>query len=116
MKAVDYLKTMKRMCNFYTHCSKCPLGEAGNSDELDCEEYESAYPEKAVEIVKKWAKEHPPKTYLSVLLEEFPDTKLNSEGYPFFCAISIYGDLHKPNCTHTACRDCWNREIKERED
>lgn len=113
MKAVDYLKTVKRMCNFYTYCSKCPLGEAGNSDELDCGEYESDYPEKAVEIVEKWAKENPQKTYLSGLLEKFPNAELNSEGYPFFCAISIYGDLHKPNCTYTACRDCWNREIKE---
>ena len=30
------------------------------------------YPEQAVEIVEKWAKENPVKTYLSVLLEKLP--------------------------------------------
>jgi hypothetical protein len=59
MKAVDYLKEKARMCNFYTYCSKCPLGEAGNSDELDCCDYELDYPEEAVEIVEKWARGNP---------------------------------------------------------
>lgn len=57
MKAVDYLKTMKRMCEVYSYCVGCPL--ANNDEGLACVDYESDCPEEIVEIVEKWAKENP---------------------------------------------------------
>lgn len=112
MKAIEYLKAKARFCTGI--CNICPLSSNNNEEKLYCDDLEIERPEIAVELVEKWAKENPQKTYLSGLLEKFPNAELNSEGYPFFCAISIYGDLHKPNCTYTACRDCWNREYKEK--
>ena len=106
MKAVDYLKEKARMSN-------CPLN---NVENMACVILESKYPEKAVEIVEKWAKENPVKTYLSVLLEKLPNTKTSIDGIPVFCVSVLFGGdiyCHKNNIR---CVDCWNREYKESKD
>ena len=107
MKAVDYLKEKARMSN-------CPLN---NVENMACVILESKYPEKAVEIVEKWAKENPVKTYLSVLLEKFPNVPLDKKGVPIsFCPEDIYGGEEWEDCNSIIegkCTKCWNREYKE---
>lgn len=107
MKAVEYLKVKVRMTKDCTIlCRDCPLD--------DCNELEIDYPEQAVEIVEKWAKENPAKTYLSVLLEKLPNTKLYESSYPKFCPHTVFNTNEK--CpSNTNCKDCWNREYKEEE-
>ena len=109
MNAVDYLKAKGRMTgNCHILCRDCPLD--------NCSKLEIDYPEQAVEIVEKWAKENPVKTYLSVLLEKLPNMPLNKEGIPKFCPTAIWGDTY---CVRTfngdisICVECWNREYKE---
>ena len=106
MKAVDYLKAKARMTNnCHILCRDCPL--------KNCSKLEIDYPEQAVEIVERWAKENPVKTYLSVLLEKFPNTKTSFDGIPVFCVSVLFGGdiyCHKNNIR---CVDCWNREYKE---
>ena len=109
MKAVDYLKAKGRMTgNCHILCRDCPLD--------DCNELEADYPEQAVEIVEKWAKENPVKTYLTVLLEKLPDTKISGEsGTPEdFCPHSVF-KIKKDfdYCNTNTCKDCWNREYEE---
>lgn len=85
----------------------CPVEIGGN-------------PNKTIEIVEQWAKEHPVKTYLSVLLEKFPKTQFNRNKTPNFCPHNIFGEKAKfkecDNCdigSVCLCLKCWNREYKE---
>ena len=111
MKAIDYLKEKARMTNNCDTCRNCPLDIEKNEKNLTCVKLEGNDPVKAVEIVEKWAKENPVKTYKDVLLEKFPNTKLYYEGYPKFCPSSIFNA--KQDCPPLDCKDCWNREYKE---
>ena len=104
MDAIKYFKAKGRMtgnCNIL--CRDCPLD--------NCIELEADYPEQAVEIVEKWAKENPVKTYLSVLLEKFPNTSLRDGGFPKFCPCAVFNIEQR--CPGTSCKDCWNRECEE---
>ena len=112
MKAVDYLKAKARMAdNCHILCRDCPL--------KNCSKLEIDYPEQAVEIVERWAKENPVKTYLSVLLERFPNVPLDKKGVPIsFCPEDIYGGEEWEDCNSIIegkCTKCWNREYKEEE-
>ena len=75
MDAVEFLKEKSRMCNTFNLCDgggykeTCELYQEG----LTCADYTNDYPEKAVEIVEQWAKEHPRKTRQSAFLKMFPD-------------------------------------------
>jgi len=118
MKAVDYLKERERMtkgrCPISEKCCKCPFNHNNNGKQISCTQIEEKYPEQAVEIVEKWAKENPVKTYKNILLEKFPNTQLESDGTPDFCPNDIYGVKIKPlECHDIECIDCWNREYKE---
>ena len=106
MKAVDYLKAKGRMTgNCHILCRDCPLD--------NCNELEADYPEQAVEIVEKWAKENPVKTYLSVLLEKLPHVRVGREGFPNICVSELFNTEKYCNDHSINCKDCWNREYKE---
>ena len=77
MEFADYMKIKKRMtkaenlnCNI--SCFKCPLCKEIDGKTAHCVELEQFYPEKAEEIVKRWAEEHPVKSRQQALLEMFP--------------------------------------------
>ncbi len=113
MKAVDYLKAKGRMtkkCNI--GCAECLLDKNYNDKNIECVNLEGEYPKKAVEIVEKWAKENPPKTYLSVLLEKFPNVELSSNEVPILCPYELF-DIDGRTCPGCTCVECWNREYKE---
>lgn len=71
-------------------CSNCPLCSENNgtSESLSCGCFEMYYPEKAVKAVQKWSDEHPQKTYLTELLENYPNAELD-HGVPKVCLKKI---------------------------
>lgn len=73
----DYFREATRMCDTIGDCDECPLN--GLKVVIPCQltkaSLELANPEKEVEIVKEWAKEHPVKTRQSELLKIFPDAQ-----------------------------------------
>ncbi len=114
MKAVDYLKVKGRMTNGCDIlCKDCPLNKYHLLE--TCKTIEFDYPEKAVEIVEKWAKENPVKTYKSVLLEKLPNVELTINGIPSPCIKNYFGKKGVEKCETGYCKDCWNREYKEEE-
>lgn len=116
MNAVDYLKEKARMTNNCNGgCDECPLRSEENGEGIGCTEFEGEFPEQAIEIVKKWAKENPVKTYLSVLLEKFPNTKLHKSIPETFCPYHIFKTNKPCYDGYLPCVDCWNREYKEEE-
>ncbi len=114
MKAVDYLKEKARMCEENT-CYDCRLTFGDWDRKSPCLDTERDKSEQAVTIVEKWAKENPPKTYLSVLFEKFPNVKKHRNGIPVICPHDLFGESRWVDCCldYEICKKCWNREYKE---
>lgn len=73
MDAVKFVKTLGRMCD--AECIKCEFWKRRSRWE-SCNAWQKNHPEEAVEIVEKWAKEHPAKTRQSEFLKMFPDAPI----------------------------------------
>ena len=95
-------------------CNHCPLSRFNNDEEMLCTELELTHPEKAIEIVQKWSDEHLQKTYLTELLEKYPNAELDHGepkvclkklGVVSGCAKTKKGDLY------ISCYRCWNQPI-----
>lgn len=115
MTAIEYLKAQNRMtkkCGI--DCDKCPLSSRNNEADCACLELEQDYPEKAVEIVEKWAKEHPVKTRQSEFLKLFPDSEIDRNGNLYICPKNINRQYNC--CDYDNCEKCrakfWMEEIE----
>ena len=114
MKTIEYLQQKNRMTKVSQDgyctigCSDCPLSNQHNGTDYACYQLERLNPERAIEIVEKWAKEHPPKTHAQDFFERFPNAPTNIDGTPIACKKSIYGG----RCI-TKCPGCWNAPMEE---
>jgi hypothetical protein len=123
MDVVRYFKEKARMtqkCNIL--CKNCPLYCNFLGRDVFCTGLENDYPEKAVEIVEKWSKEHPQKTYLSDFLEKYPNVLLNEKGFPQqICPYSLgyekdpcfNRNTGRVNYCGQTCFDCWNTPMED---
>lgn len=117
MTAIEYLKAKKRMTKRDGYCGidckDCPLSNVNIGLDLTCGDLEEKYPEKAVEIVSKWAEENPPKTILQDFLEKYPNAELEDDGTPMIHPSSLgFTDLcNGDNDSH--CVECWSRTVEE---
>lgn len=65
MDAVEYLRQKARMCEYEgsagKHCENCPffLILITPNHKSSCDDIDSEYPEKAVQLVCEWAQKHP---------------------------------------------------------
>lgn len=142
MDAVKFLKRKDRMCkSFNDNCKNkdgnnfcCGLRYEADKSGESCEEYISNHPTKAVEIVERWAKEHPAKTRQDIYLEEqIPSSlkkfvtitpKVDSNGALDLCPADVFCE---PDCklgsnegykksTKEICDECrkafWLREVE----
>lgn len=106
MDAVEFLKEKSRMCNTFNLCDgggykeTCELYKEG----LTCADYTNDYPEKAVEIVERWAKEHPKKTRQSEFLKLFPRVEKAADGMVAFCPEDMDSKFVCP-IKNGGCRD-----------
>ncbi|WP_208065947.1 hypothetical protein [Eubacterium callanderi] len=95
------------------------MGKDNTGTHLLCFELQQENPETAEAIAEQWAEEHPPKTYMGVFLEKFPNARLEDDGSglnPTACIADVYGENEKPEmCRYSGyyCYDCWNREVEE---
>ena len=95
-------------------CKECPLGSRNNEAGMCCTEFEMYYPEKAVKAVQKWSDEHPPKTFLTEFLKNYPNAELD-HGVPKTClkklgAVSGCAKTKKGDL-YISCYSCWNQPI-----
>ncbi len=113
-KTKNYFAEKQRMakqqkygvCNI--NCSDCPLSVKNNDTGILCSNLESNYPEKAIAIMQKWSDEHPPKTYLSEFLKNYPNAPLNDDGIPKVICIQELGVTMTEECNND-CVKCWNQ-------
>ena len=114
MEAIEYLQQKKRMtkvnqdgyCSIV--CSNCPLSHQHNGTDYACYQLERLNPERAIEIVEKWSKEHPLKTYSQDFLEKFPNALKDHNGIPTSCKRNIYGGICRGGCLY-----CWNSQMEK---
>ena len=101
------IKDLKRMCETYNNCERCPLS---------CKSYAPPYelPDNADEIVDKWAEGHPVKTYAMDFFEKFPNAPKDKDGEPKACVQDIYSDavVSLEGCREQSCAECWNEDMK----
>ena len=114
MDAVEFLKAFGRLCNNYLCGDNCPL-----IDSCD-DESDDGYVRK-VQIVEKWAKEHPVKTRQSEFLKQWPDAEVGDDGYPSVAPCQLYKDIEEKDengicCKNCGCdkcrRDFWLKEVE----
>ena len=112
MDAVEFLKTLHRMCN--CECRKCEFGKRLSGFET-CTVYRKAHPEEAVSIVEQWAKEHPVKTRQSEFLKLFPNAQTDS-GCLNACPMDVFGNTGI-DCNKRTCFECkkefWLQEVED---
>lgn len=87
MDAVEFLKTLHRMCD--RHCTNCEFGKRLCGFVTSCTVWIETHPEEAVAIVEQWAAEHPIKTRQSVFLEQYPETRLMQDGIIKICPSAV---------------------------
>lgn len=97
-------------------CCKCPVGcECSGC----CIDYLIDNPQKAEQKIMKWAKEHPQKTILNKLLENYPNTPVYKNGIPMrLCPRDVGYDESECECVRCdskeeICLKCWNRLLEE---
>lgn len=105
------IKDLKRMCDFHSYCSKCELFDPSDSCGA------RFLPDNVDEIVDKWVKEHPLKTYMQDFYEKFPNAYKENDR-PAVCRALIYGEEsncfygEEPNCFKIDCKECWNQFMR----
>jgi hypothetical protein len=120
MDAVEFYKSMKRMCYSGEMCEKCPLynnfSEMGSVCDvlLHIEDEEAS---KVKSIVEQWAKDHPVKTRQSEFLKMFPKAEIKDD-YLWMCPKYINYDYNpEGNCHEISCSDCkrkfWLTEVTD---
>ena len=114
LSALEYFKIKCRMVNAdesgkcTLNCYSCPLGDLSREHGLVCSRFERAYPEKAIELVEKWDKEHPVKTIMEDFFEKYPNAPTSEGGEPKLCPSSIGYD----SLCDSSCYNCWRQPVR----
>lgn len=126
MDAVEFIVTHDRMCKYERErgintknepCPGCCIPAKLNIRTCpSCKDFIKQHPAEAVEIVERWAKEHPRKTRQSELLEwlskRFPRMNQDNFWWRDICPKDIDSKVKCPVCANGMtmhCPDC--REI-----
>ena len=111
MDAVEFLKTLRRMCE--GRCLNCEFEKSRHGLE-DCTSWRTAHPEEAVAIAENWAKKHPAKTRQSEFLKHYPNARFSS-GCLNACPRNIF-DNTNIDCDKQPCFECkkefWLEEME----
>lgn len=127
MDAVEFLEKRNRMCGALgDECTDkdgtlCPLLVAARKVGKGCYGYTKSHPAEAVEIVERWAKEHPKKTRQSKFLKVFPRVSMTPDGIIAFCPDSMDSEFECPRKTRDnidpICGECrreyWLEEVED---
>ena len=113
MDAVEFLKTLRRMCN--CECCNCEFRKRLSVFET-CTAWRKTHPDEAVAIVEKWAKEHPIKTRQGEFLKHYPDARILAHGCLNVCPMNVFSDTDI-NCNAQPCIECkkafWLAEVED---
>lgn len=113
MDAVEFLKTLCRMCN--CKCYNCEFKKRLSGFET-CTVWIKTHPEEAVAIAEKWAVAHPIKTRQSEFLKHYPGARITIDGFLHACPMEVFSDTGI-NCAAQTCFECknafWLEEVED---
>ena len=116
-KTIGFFVEMQRLCASRLDCSvkddRCPLYEFCEKAIPNLSRKDTEY---AIETLHKWSRENPRKTYAQDFFEKFPKAQSGSDGTPFVCKKTIYGEVPPKDerCDRRgACKNCWNEPMEE---
>lgn len=122
MDAVEIMKEYGRMCDAEGEygCSNCKMSNEFNGTGEQCDVFIKKYPQKAVEIVEKWAVEHPVKTRQSKFLKMFPNAMYSDSSTLMIkpCELDQTELQNGRRCDDYSgkCQSCrkeyWNEEVE----
>lgn len=101
-------------------CADCPAHAAMYSVGGGCLIRRLAKIENAdeqIDTMKKWASEHPRKTWIDLLREKLPDSAYARDHnlHPVECPHGLLGGIAPGGdddvCGIRSCTDCWNSEV-----
>lgn len=111
MNAVEFYKSMKRMCYSGEMCEKCPLYNNFSEMGSVCDVLLHIEDEKASRvksIVEQWVKDHPVKTRQSEFLKLFPNAAIDEDD-GILCIKPCTID-ESIGCTKgKGCDDCYRK-------
>lgn len=116
MDAVEFIKERNRMCDSVASCSRCQV-----YDELKQCDFCTEDPEKLVQIVEQWSKEHPQKTIMQDFFEKFPNAPKSARSVgdykipipcPSDCGYVINGNNKDCGRFNGNCIKCWSRPME----
>ena len=123
MDAVKFLEEAIRMCEFFPYCKGCKMKDANLG--LPCNISFSTMGVidygNIVDIVEKWAEEHPAKTRQSEFLKLYPNAKITKDKYinisPCYIDAQNYNSQNGTCAKFGDCLKCmeqyWTEEIEE---
>lgn len=79
-------------------CTDCPMGMRNNGIGVTCSDFESSYPEQAIEVVQRWSNAHPQKTFLTEFLKNYPNAQLRIDGIPKGVCPYALGLINRDDC------------------
>lgn len=114
MDAVEFLKTLSRMCN--CGCHKCEFRKRLSGFET-CAGWRYAHPEEAVAIVEQWAAAPPIKTRQSEFLKLFPNAPIYTNTHNVALDPCLVDTTLRGHCpTGRGCdicrREFWMQEVE----
>lgn len=115
MDAVEFIKTVNRVCHIYKHCYECPYDCMNNGACPVCwlaKNYVNA--DKIVGIAEQWAKDHPVKTRQSEFLKMFPNADIDCILPCDIDKTLFKAHCHDDDCGCTYCKtQYWNEEVTD---
>lgn len=107
MDAVKFINERSRMCK-NIKCSECDLSSNNTNLNPACDIFIWKHPDKAVEVVEKWSKEHSVRTRQSEFLKHYPNATVNeSTGAIVLCPVQVFGS-ERDICNETGAVSCDN--------
>ena len=111
MDAVEYLKTLRILCESKERCPGCELY---NKEDSYCIADIGESAEDTVQIVEQWGKDHPIKTRQSEFLKMFPNAVID-DGVLCISPCKIEKDIvcvNGKSCDE-CCRKYWLAEVTD---
>ena len=78
MDAVEFFKTVNRLCKNQRCCTECPIHKNGMGCMVNADDDSVKSIEETVSKVEQWVKDHPVKTRQSEFLKQFPGASVSN--------------------------------------
>lgn len=118
MDAVEFFKTVNRLCKNQRCCTERPIHKNGMGCMVNADDDSIKRIEETVSKVEQWAKEHPIKTRQSEFLKMFPNAPIDKGNGVLFvdpCTVDSTQKGNKYcNVSCTTCRkNYWLTEVTD---